>query len=104
MEVMDYAVLMTIIGALTVLTNLVTEVVKPFTRVKIPSEVVAVIIAEVLTLVAYFGWTDYKALPVEWYTVVAAVIVGLLVSYAAQFGFDKLKAALGQIGGKNGNT
>lgn len=104
MEMMDYAVLMTIIGALTVLTNLVTEVVKPFTRVKIPSEVVAVIIAEVLTLVAYFGWSDYKALPVEWYTVVAAVIVGLLVSYAAQFGFDKLKAALGQIGGKNGNT
>lgn len=104
MEMMDYAVLMTIIGALTVLTNLVTEVVKPFTRVKIPSEVVAVIIAEVLTLVAYFGWSDYKALPVEWYTVVAAVIVGLLVSYAAQFGFDKLKAALGQIGGKDGNT
>lgn len=104
MEMMDYAVLMTIIGALTVLTNLVTEVVKPFTRVKIPSEVVAVIIAEVLTLVAYFGWSDYKALPVEWYTVVAAVVVGLLVSYAAQFGFDKLKAALGQIGGKNGNT
>lgn len=104
MEMMDYAVLMTIIGALTVLTNLVTEVVKPFTRVKIPSEVVAVIIAEVLTLVAYFGWSDYKALTVEWYTVVAAVVVGLLVSYAAQFGFDKLKAALGQIGGKNGNT
>ena len=104
MEMMDYAMLMTIIGALTVLTNLVTEVVKPFTRVKIPSEVVAVIIAEVLTLVAYFGWSDYKALPVEWYTVVAAVIVGLLVSYAAQFGFDKLKAALGQIGGKDGNT
>lgn len=104
MEMMDYAVLMTIIGALTVLTNLVTEVVKPFTRVKIPSEVVAVIIAEVLTLVAYFGWSDYKALPVEWYTVVAAVVVGLLVSYAAQFGFDKLKAALGQIGGKDGNT
>ena len=104
MEMMDYAVLMTIIGALTVLTNLVTEVVKPFTRVKIPSEVVAVIIAEVLTLVAYFGWSDYKALSVEWYTVVAAVVVGLLVSYAAQFGFDKLKAALGQIGGKDGNT
>ena len=104
MEMIDYAVLMTIIGALTVLTNLVTEVVKPFTRVKIPSEVVAVIIAEVLTLVAYFGWSDYKALPVEWYTVVAAIVVGLLVSYAAQFGFDKLKAALGQIGGKDGNT
>ena len=105
MEFMDYALLMTIIGALTVLTNLVTEVVKPFTRVKIPSEVVAVIIAEVLTLVAYFGWSDYKALPVEWYTVVAAVVVGLLVSYAAQFGFDKLKAALGSIkGGDKGDT
>lgn len=101
MEMLDYAVLMTIIGALTVLTNLVTEVVKPFTRVKIPSEVVAVIIAEALTLVAYFGWSDYMDLSVEWYTVAAAVVVGLLVSYAAQFGFDKLQAALKGIrGGK----
>lgn len=104
MEMIDYAVLMTIIGALTVLTNLITEVVKPITQIKLPTELTATIIAEVLTLVAYFGWSDYKALTVEWYTVVAAVVVGLLVSYAAQFGFDKLKAALGQIGGKDGNT
>lgn len=94
MEILDYAMLLTIIGGLTVLTNLITEVLKPLTRIKIPSEVTATIIAEVLTLLAYFGWTDYKGLPVEWYTVAAAVVVGLLVSYAAQFGFDKLQAAL----------
>lgn len=92
---------MTIIGALTVLTNLITEVVKPVTQIKLPTELTATIIAEALTLVAYFGWSDYKALTVEWYTVVAAVVVGLLVSYAAQFGFDKLQAALKGIrGGK----
>ena len=32
-----------------------------------------------------------------WYYVAAAVVVGFAVAYAAMFGFDKLKEALGQI-------
>ena len=31
---------------------------------------------------------------VTWYMVVAAVVVGMMVAYAAMFGFDKLKEAL----------
>ena len=99
----DYATLIMIIGGLTILTNLITEVIKPFTQIKLPTELTATVIAEALTLLAYFGWSDYKALPIEWYTVVAAVVVGLLVSYAAQFGFDKLKSALGEIKNAKGN-
>lgn len=34
---------------------------------------------------------------VMWYYVAAAVVVGFAVAYAAMFGFDKLKEALGQI-------
>lgn len=100
----DYATLLIIIGGLTVLTNLLTEVIKPFTQIKLPTEITATVIAEILTLLGYFGWSDFKGIPVVWYTVVAAVVVGMLVSYAAQFGFDKLKSALGEIhNGTKGN-
>ena len=34
---------------------------------------------------------------VMWHPVAAAVVVGFAVAYAAMFGFDKLKEALGQI-------
>ena len=32
-----------------------------------------------------------------WYMVVAAVVVGFMVAYAAMFGFDKLKEAIMQL-------
>ena len=34
---------------------------------------------------------------VTWYMVVAAIILGVFVAYAAVFGFDKLKQTLEQI-------
>lgn len=89
-----YAILLTVIGVLTVLCNLIVEVVKPLTAKYIPTELTAVIVAELLTLAGFFGWADHTAHPVTWYLCIAAIVLGLLVSYAAQFGFDKLKAAL----------
>lgn len=91
---MDYAVILTIIGFLTVLTNLLTQVIKPMTYDKLPTTFLATILAEALTLVAYFGYSEYAKWSVTWYTIVAAIVVGMLVSYAAQYGFDKLKEAL----------
>ena len=53
--------------------------------------------AMVLTLVAFFGYMAFMGYAVMWYYVAAAVVVGFAVAYAAMFGFDKLKEALGQI-------
>ena len=50
-----------------------------------------------LTLVAFFGYMAFMGYTVMWYYVAAAVVVGFAVAYAAMFGFDKLKEALGQI-------
>ena len=38
-----------------------------------------------------------KEIAVVWYMVFAAVVLAFMVAYAAMFGFDKLKEALGQI-------
>lgn len=100
---MDYAVILTVIGFLTVLTNLVVEVIKPITYNSVPTEILATVLAEVLTLAAYLGYSEYAGWTVTWYTVAAAVVVGLLVSYAAQFGYDKLKSALLSVKGENKN-
>ncbi len=69
------------VGILVVLTN-----------------ILVIIVSMALTLVTFFAYCQINAIAVVWYMVVAAVVLGFLVSYAAMFGFDKLKEALAQIG------
>ena len=83
---------------LTVITNIITQVVKKITWDKIPTNILVVVVAMAVTLVAFFaacqiimGWA------VTWYMVAGAVALGLFVAYAAMFGFDKLREALEQI-------
>ena len=92
-----FASAVAIIGALTVLTNIIVEVLKRATWEKMPTNLLAIIVAMVLTLVAFFGYMAFMGYAVMWYYVAAAVVVGFAVAYAAMFGFDKLKEALGQI-------
>ena len=70
---------------------------KKATWEKLPTNILAIIVSMVLTLVAFFAYCQIKAIAVVWYMVVAAVVLGFLVAYAAMFGFDKLKEALAQI-------
>ena len=88
---LNISAIVAIIGALTVLTNIIVEVLKRATWEKMPTNLLAIIVAMVLTLMAFMGYA------VMWYYVAAAVVVGFAVAYAAMFGFDKLKEALGQI-------
>ncbi len=43
------------------------------------------------------GYCQVKAVPVVWYMVAAAVVLGFFVAYAAMFGFDKLKEVIMQL-------
>ena len=90
----DISMLIPIIGVLVALTNIVVEVIKKVTWDKFPTNLVATIVAEVLTLVTFFAYTSYKSINVVWYSVVSAIVVGIMVAYAAMFGFDKLKEML----------
>lgn len=91
---MNIASLIALIGALVAVTNIIVEVVKKVTWDKIPTNLLAVIVSEALTLVAFFGWCSHYEITVLWYYVVAAVVLGMMVAYAAMFGFDKLKEIL----------
>lgn len=54
--------------------------------------------AETITLLAFFAICQIQGVPVVWYMVAAAVVLGLIVAYAAMFGFDKLQELIEQLG------
>lgn len=88
---MDMAFIVTLIGMLVALTNVITEVVKKLTWDKMPTNVLAVVVGELLTLAGGLAYFQVNGIEVVWYYVVALVVIGFMVSYAAMFGFDKLK-------------
>lgn len=90
----DLTVLLPIIAALTAITNIFVEVLKEVTYKHIPTQFLAVIVAEGLTMTLYFAYTMTHMVQVYWFHNVAAAVVGVMVAYAAMFGFDTLKNAL----------
>lgn len=88
-SVLNWSVIISIIGVLVVLTNIVVQVLKKVTWDKLPTNALAMIVSLVLTLGAFFAYCSIKG--------IAAVVLAFMVAYAAMFGFDKLKEALAQI-------
>ena len=98
MNTIDISTLCMIVGGLMAVTNIITEVLKKLTWDKLPTNVLVVIIAQVLTLCSGAAYAQICAIPILWYHIGAAVVVGLFVAYAARVGFDKWKQALNQKG------
>lgn len=86
--------LLMIIGGVTILTNIIVQVVKTVTWDKIPTNFLALMVSEALTLAAGAAYAQIKGIAITWYMVAAAIVVGLMSAYAAMFGFDKFKEAI----------
>lgn len=91
----DISVLLPIIGALVAVVNIVTQVLKKVTWDKIPTNVMVLLLSVALTVATFLAYSQITALAVTWYMVVAAVVAGFAVAYAAMFGFDKFKETIG---------
>ena len=89
--------ILALVLVLTVITNIIVAVIKALTGGAVPCNIVAVAVALIVTLIAFFAYCSLKGIAVVWYMVAGAVIVGLFVSYAAMFGYDKFKEAIEQI-------
>lgn len=85
-----------IVGALTLVVNLVTEVVK-LVFVKFASaEAVnffVMILSVALTVAVFIAYWQFKSMAITWYIILAFIIVGFFVAYAAMFGYDKWLSA-----------
>lgn len=82
---------------LMVITNIVVEVLKKLTWGKLPTNILAFSVAMVVTLLAFFAVCQIMGVPIAWYMVVGAVILGIFVAYAAMFEFDKLRQTMEQL-------
>ena len=88
---MDLTQIIPIIGVLVALTNVIVQVLKKATWDKLPTNVLALVIAMLLCLVAGIAYCQVNAISITWYLAAALIVLGFLVAYAAMFGFDKLQ-------------
>ena len=88
---MDLTQIIPIIGVLVALTNVIVQVLKKATWDKLPTNVLALVIAMLLCLVAGIAYCQINVIAITWYLVAALIVLGFLVAYAAMFGFDKLQ-------------
>ncbi len=87
-----------ILAVLTVIVNIITEVVKKvFSEFK-AINLFVVCLSITLTYIAMFVYCEYTGfISAHWYYFSIPLVMGLMVSYSAMFGFDKLKQSIEQI-------
>ena len=86
------AVMLAIMAVLVFATNIIVEVVKGLVP-KVPTNIVAVVVAQIVTVLTLTIACAVMEITIMWYYAVGAVVLGIFVAYAAMFGFDKFKAA-----------
>lgn len=74
--IFDWSAVLSTVGGLVVVTNIITQVLKKLTWDKLPTNILAVLIAMALTLAAFFAYCEIKGVAIVWYTVVGAVVLG----------------------------
>lgn len=95
--IMHYgSIMLFVMAALVFAVNIIVEMVKNLFP-KVPTNFVAAAVALILTLLAVCILCAVVGIPIQWYYIAGAVILGLFVGYAAMFGFDKFKAALEKL-------
>lgn len=93
---MDYSTiisqLLMIVAVLVALVNIITEVVKNSFSLEGSKRInlFVLILSEVLTVCVFLAYWQIKELTVMWYVIVAFIVIGFMVAFAAMFGFDKL--------------
>ena len=93
----NYAsILLAVMAALVFVTNIIVEVIKGLFP-KVPTNIVAVIVAMIVTVLAMLILCAVLEITIMWYYAVGAVVLGIFVGYAAMFGFDKFKAAFDKL-------
>lgn len=90
--------ILVILAVLTVVVNLITEVIKKIFSEFKAINLFVVVLSIGLTYIAMLFYCEYTSfIPPHWYYFLIPLIMGLMVSYSAMFGFDKFKQSIIQI-------
>ena len=98
MTIPDIAIFITAISVLVVITEALTQLFKGMFP-KLPAQISATVIALILTVCAVMAYISINDIPLEWYIVIGAIVAGFMVSYTAQYGYDKLHEIVKLLGG-----
>lgn len=90
------SILLSVIALLVFVTNIIVEVIKGLFP-KVPTNIVAVAVALIVTVLAMYILCAVLEITVMWYYAIGAVVLGIFVGYVAMFGFDKFKSAWDKI-------
>lgn len=99
-----------VFAILVLIVNMCTEIFKKCVKNReIPTKLFILAISIVLTVITAIAVCQIYAIPIVWYLVVGAIIIGIIVAYCAIFGYDNLYSELmelvtnlfNKIGGKN---
>lgn len=88
---MELSVIIAAVGVLVALTNVIVQVLKKATWDKLPTNILAWAVAELLTIGVGIAYFQIEQIAVAWYMIAALVVLGFMVAFAAMFGFDKLR-------------
>lgn len=87
----NLVLLMTVIGILAFMVSAITEVTKNISVLKkIPTDLLVIILSAALCLVAYFSYTSYFNIGIQWYCITGCLIAAFIVAFVAMYGWEKL--------------
>lgn len=103
MEQYDMRAILVVFGVLTILTGLATETIKKVAWRELPTSLLAIFVAEGLTLGSGLTYALITGAAVLWWHAAAAVVAGRAVAYFAMLSYDKrieIKKSLAKIKGE----
>lgn len=82
---------MMIVGILAFVVSVIIEVIKNVSFLKnIPTDLVVIVLSEVLTVLSFLAYMSYNSVAVTWYLAVGSFIAGFFVAFVAMYGWDKI--------------
>ena len=87
--------LLALVLALTLVTNIIVQVLKSLLYDMLPTNLLAFLVAAVVTVGAGFGLWSYYRFAITGWMIVALIF---LVAFSAMFGYDKLVQLMEQAG------
>ena len=82
---------MMIVGILAFVVSVIIEVIKNVSFLKkIPTDLVVIVLSEVLTVLSFLAYMSYNSIAVTWYLAVGSFIAGFFVAFVAMYGWDKI--------------
>lgn len=91
-------VLLAVVMALTLITNIVVQVLKRLLYDLIPTNLLAFLVAVVVTVGTGFGVWSYFKFDITGWMIAALIALCFVVAFAAMFGYDKLVQLVEQAG------